>query len=101
MERSKTGDLASELGYVVDPDDSYPRSYRDHVRVTLRDGRVFEERQPHLRGGAHEPLSRDELERKLGANAAHGGSDAARASRLLRFARGAFDGAIELREFQG
>ena len=30
----------------------------------LRDGRVVEERQPHLRGGAGEPLSRAELEAK-------------------------------------
>ena len=28
--------------------------------MTLKDGRVFEERQPHIRGGVHEPLARAE-----------------------------------------
>ena len=51
--------LASKVRYVVDPDNPYPKAYTGHVRMTLKDGRVFEERQPHIRGGAHEPLSRD------------------------------------------
>ena len=45
-------------------------NYTGHVRVTLRDGRKLEERQPHLRGGAHERLSRGELEAKYARNVA-------------------------------
>jgi hypothetical protein len=52
------------------------------VRATLRDGRVVEERQPHIRGGRHEPLSRDELVRKFLGNARFGGLDDARSQRL-------------------
>src|SRR5260221_8755706 len=30
---------------------------------------VFEKRQPHIRGGVHEPLAREEIERKFDSNA--------------------------------
>jgi hypothetical protein len=36
--------------------------------MTLKDGRVFEERQPHIRGGAHEPLTRADIENKFRGN---------------------------------
>jgi hypothetical protein len=62
---------------------------------------VFEERQPHIRGGAAEPLAREEIARKFLANAAHGGWPAERAERFLAFARGAFDGPIDLAPFRG
>ena len=39
----------------------------------LRDGSVIEERQPHMRGGAHEPLTREDIEDKFVLNARHGG----------------------------
>ena len=35
-----------------------PNNFTGHIRATLRDGSVIEERQPHMRGGAHEPLTR-------------------------------------------
>src|SRR5215510_4097668 len=54
--------LASKVRYVVDPKNPYPKAYTGHVRMTLKDGRVFEERQPHIRGGVHEPLSRADIE---------------------------------------
>jgi len=92
--------LASKVRYVVDPNNPYPKAYTGHVRMTLRDGRVFEERQPHIRGGAHEPLTREELEQKFRGNTRYGDWDAARAERFLRFARGAFDRAIALSEFR-
>ena len=47
---------------------SVPEAFTGHVRMTLKDGRVFEERQPHIRGGAHEPLSREDIERKFRGN---------------------------------
>ena len=32
-------------------------NFTGHIRATLNDGRVIEERQPHFRGGAQEPLT--------------------------------------------
>jgi 2-methylcitrate dehydratase PrpD len=93
--------LASKVRYVVDPHNPYPKAYTGHVRMTLADGRVFEERQPHIRGGAHEPLPREELERKFRSNARYGGWGDAQAGRFLEFARKAFDGALDLSAFRG
>jgi 2-methylcitrate dehydratase PrpD len=83
--------LAAKVGYVVDPANPYPRAYTGHVRATLRDGSVVEERQPHMRGGAADPLSRAEIEAKAHANCLHGGWDAARADALIAFGATAFD----------
>jgi 2-methylcitrate dehydratase PrpD len=88
--------LASKVRYVVDLNNPYPKAYTGHVKVTLEDGRVFEERQPHIRGGVHEPLTREELERKFRGNAEYGGWDLARAERFLQSARSAFDAPIDL-----
>jgi 2-methylcitrate dehydratase PrpD len=92
--------LAAKVRYVVDPANPYPDRYTGHVRVTLADGRVHEERQPHIRGGMHEPLSRGDLERKFLGNAAYGGWPPALADRFLAFARRAFDGPLDLSEFR-
>jgi len=94
-------ELASKVRYLVDPNNPYPKEYTGHVKMTLRDGRVFEERQPHIRGGVHEPLAREEIERKFRSNAAYGGWDTARAERFLQFARNAFDSPIDLSGFRG
>src|SRR3990172_5653725 len=56
--------LASRVRYVVDPGNPYPGAYTGHVKMTLKDGRVFEDPQPHIRGGVQEPLSRDDIEAK-------------------------------------
>ena len=88
--------LASKVRYVVDLNNPYPKAYTGHVKVTLEDGRVFEERQPHIRGGVHEPLTREEIERKFRGNAEYGGWDLARAERFLQSARSAFDAPIDL-----
>jgi hypothetical protein len=71
------------------------------MRVTLKDGRVLEERQPHIRGGVHEPLAREEIARKFRSNARYGNWDAARAERFLQFAKGAFEGPMDLAAFRG
>ena len=69
--------VAAKVRYVVDPHHPYPKQYTGHLKATLADGRVIEERQPHLRGGAAEPLSAAEIEAKYRANCHHGGwSDA-------------------------
>jgi len=92
--------LAAKVRYAVDPDNPYPRAYTGHVRMTLKDGRTFEERQPHIRGGVHEPLPRAELEQKFRGNAAWGGWSRPRAERFLAFAKEAFDGTMDLASFR-
>ncbi|HEY6242165.1 MAG TPA: MmgE/PrpD family protein, partial [Burkholderiales bacterium] len=93
--------LAAKVRYVVDPNNPYPKAYTGHVKMTLRDGRVFEERQPHIRGGVHEPLKREEIQGKFRSNAKYGGWDSAHAERFLRFAQSVFDGPMKLSEFRG
>ncbi len=93
--------LASKVRYVVDPDNPYPKAFTGHIRMTLKDGRVFEERQPHIRGGVHDPLTRADLERKFRGNAAYGGWRDARADQFLRFASSAFSGKLDLAPFRG
>ncbi len=94
--------LAAKIGYVVDPQNPYPREYTGHVRARLADGRNVEERQPFLRGGVHAPLSRAEIEEKFRRNAAHGGWTAERAAHFLDFAQHAFHAATpDLSPFRG
>ncbi|HJT05536.1 MAG TPA: MmgE/PrpD family protein [Stellaceae bacterium] len=93
--------LAAKVRYVVDPKNPYPQRYTGHVRATLRDGRVVEERQADLRGGARDPLSRAEIEAKFMANAAHGGWPKARAEAARDLARHLFDGKIDLGVVRG
>jgi 2-methylcitrate dehydratase PrpD len=94
-------ELAARVKYVIDPDNPYPDEYTGHVRARLRDGTVVEERQPHLRGGAHEPLSRADIDAKFRLNCAYGGWTAERAQAFLAFAGRAFDGAIDLAPYRG
>lgn len=93
-------ELAAKVAYRIDPANPYPREYTGHVRATLRDGRVVEERQPHLRGGRHEPLSRAELEDKFRANCRHGGWGEALADAWLAWVADAFDGPADLARFR-
>lgn len=92
--------LAAKVRYVVDPHNPYPKAYTGHIRMTLRDGRVFEERQPHIRGGVLEPLSREDIARKFRGNAAYGGWTNPLAEQFLAFARTAFDGPLDLTPFR-
>jgi 2-methylcitrate dehydratase PrpD len=93
--------IASKVRYEVDPHNPYPDAFTGHVRIVLADGRVLEERQGHFRGGRDDPLTRDEIEAKFRANAAHGGWSEERAERWLAMARRAFDEGIDLKEFRG
>jgi 2-methylcitrate dehydratase PrpD len=88
--------LASKVRYVVDPKNPYPKAYTGHIRVTLNDGRVIEERQPHIRGGAHEPLTRAEIEAKFRGNCEHGGWTGERAQRFLDRVPRFFDRPLDL-----
>ena len=93
--------LASKVHYIIDPNNPYPKAYTGHIRMTLKDGRVVEERQPHIRGGAHEPLSRDEIEEKFRRNAEFGGWSRQRADAFLKTAPSFFDGALDLKSLRG
>jgi 2-methylcitrate dehydratase PrpD len=93
--------LAGKVRYVVDPDNPYPQRFTGHARMTLSDGRVVEERQPHIRGGVKEPLSREDLERKFVGNVRFGGLDDARARRLLDKLPIMLNGPLDLAALRG
>jgi 2-methylcitrate dehydratase PrpD len=93
--------LAAKVRYRIDPQNPYPKNFTGHIRATLRDGSVVEERQPHMRGGAHEPLTRADLEEKFLLNVRHGGWSDARAAAALKLIAGLFDGPVELSALRG
>jgi 2-methylcitrate dehydratase PrpD len=93
--------LAAKVRYRIDPQNPYPKNFTGHIRATLRDGSVIEERQPHMRGGAHEPLTRADLEEKFLLNAKHGGWSDARAAAALKLIVGLFDGPVDLSALRG
>ena len=97
----RIGELAAKTRYVIDPQNPYPASYTGHVRAVLKDGRVVEERQPHLRGGARQPLTRAEIAAKFFANAAYGGWPRAKAEAAGALAQRLFDGPIDLAVLAG
>ena len=88
--------LAAKVRYAVDPKNPYPANYTGHVRAVLRDGRAIEERQPHLRGGAREPLERGEIQEKFLRNARHGAWPEEKIAAALALAGTLFDGPAEL-----
>ena len=93
--------IAGKVRYEVDPDNPYPNEYTGHIRVRLKDGSTLEERQAHIRGGKHEPLSRADVEEKFRGNCAYGGWSAAQADSFLAWAKRAFDSrALDLSEFR-
>lgn len=83
--------LAAKVTYEIDPADEYPRNYTGHIRLTLKDGTQREVRQPHLRGGAREPLSREEIRAKFRANAAFGGYPTEKAEAIEASCASLFD----------
>jgi 2-methylcitrate dehydratase PrpD len=62
-------ELAAKVRYELDPTIDYPRHFSGHVKIRMRDGTVFEENQPHPRGGLEDPLPSREVEEKFRANA--------------------------------
>lgn len=83
--------LAGKVRYEIDPDNEYPRNYTGHVRAVVKNGDIIEERQPHLRGGAREPLPSAEIESKFRRNAEFGGITEVQSETLLSWCRSAFD----------
>jgi len=86
--------------YEVDPGNPYPEEFTGHVRVVLKDGTTREERQAHFRGGAHEPLSRADLEEKFRLNCAHGGWPAERTEAFLSSSKTFFEKPVGLSAFR-
>jgi 2-methylcitrate dehydratase PrpD len=84
-------EVAGKVRYQIDPNNPYPNEYTGHVRVRMKDGSVAEERQAHIRGGKHEPLSRADVEDKFRGNCRYGKWSDALAGDFLKWAKGAFD----------
>ena len=92
--------VAGKVHYRIDPQNPYPNAFTGHVRATLTDGSVIEERQPHFRGGAKEPLTTADIEEKFALCCRHGGWDEAKTKAALRVAKSLYDGRIDLRELR-
>jgi 2-methylcitrate dehydratase PrpD len=93
--------LAAKVRYVIDPKNPYPKNFTGHIRAVLNDGSVVEERQPHFRGGAHEPLTRADIEEKFALNLRHGGWDGKRSAAALKLLAKLYDGKIDLAPLRG
>jgi 2-methylcitrate dehydratase PrpD len=87
--------------YEIDPDNPYPDEFTGHVKVKLKNGKIIEERQAHIRGGQHEPLSRADVEEKFRLNCAYGGWKPEQAKRFLSFAARVFDDGVDLAAYRG
>jgi 2-methylcitrate dehydratase PrpD len=88
--------LAAKVKFVIDPDNPYPNNYTGHIKATMKDGSVVEERQPYLRGGAQEPLTRRDVTDKFALNAQHGGWSKSRSDEALRLLAGLYGAKIDL-----
>jgi 2-methylcitrate dehydratase PrpD len=93
--------LAAKVRYVVDPNNPYPNAFTGHIRCVLNDGSVVEDRQPHFRGGAIEPLTRADIEEKFALNALHGGWDEKRSASAVKLLAKLYDGKIDLAPLRG
>lgn len=83
--------LTDKISFEIDPENEYPRNYTGHIAATLRDGSVVEAFQPHLRGGTHEPMTRDQITAKARANLAYGGMAPDRADAVIDLCAGLSD----------
>ena len=88
--------LACKVRYVIDPNNPYPNAFTGHIRAELNDGAVVEERQPHFRGGAQEPLTRADIEDKFALNTRYGGWDDRRSNSTLTLLGRMYEGRIDL-----
>ena len=93
--------LAAKVKYVIDPQNPYPANYTGHIRATMKDGLVIEERQPYLRGGAQEPLTRQDVMDKFVLNARHGGWTKTQGDATLKLLAGLFQGKTDLSSMRG
>ena len=83
--------LAKKVNYLIDPANPYPDRFTGHLRVVLTNGEVHEHRQDFFRGGADQPLSEADLQRKFFANCAYGGVPTAGSQRIAQEVGALFD----------
>jgi 2-methylcitrate dehydratase PrpD len=93
--------LAGKVKYVIDPKNPYPNNYTGHVSATMNDGSVIEERQPYLRGGAQEPLTRQDVIDKFALNAQHGGWTRGQSDATLKLLARLYQGKMDLSSLRG
>ena len=91
VQRADLRALAAKVNYVVDPANPYPQQFTGHVRVTLHNGQVHEQRQGYFKGGAEHPLSDADLTQKFFANCLHGGVAQPQAQAILEMLQAAFE----------
>ena len=63
--------LAAKIGYRVEPWPEFPRTFPGGLRLTLRDGRTLEWREPINRGHPDNPISAAAVQAKFRDNARH------------------------------
>ena len=83
--------IAQKVFYVVDPKNEYPANYTGHLKAVMKDGKVYEFEQPHMRGGPIEPLTDEELISKFHANCNYGEWDDSMSNQLQDFCFGISD----------
>jgi hypothetical protein len=62
---------------------------------------VIEERQPHMRGGAQEPLTRQDVVDKFALNVEHGGWSKSQSEAALKLMAGLYHDRIDLNALRG
>jgi 2-methylcitrate dehydratase PrpD len=93
--------LAQKVRFVIDPNNPYPKAFTGHIRATLNDGTVIEERQPHFRGGVLDPLTRADIEEKFTLSARYGGWSDAKIATALTALKTIYDGPLDLSPLRG
>jgi 2-methylcitrate dehydratase PrpD len=83
--------LAGKVSYTIDPANPYPNQFTGHLRITLKNGEVYEHRQGYFKGGAEHPLSDGDIQRKFVANCVYGGLTAAQAQQMAGVMAGLLD----------
>jgi 2-methylcitrate dehydratase PrpD len=61
--------LAAKIGYRVEPWPEFPRTFPGGLRLTLRDGRTLERREPINRGHPDNPIATTDVQAKFRDNA--------------------------------
>jgi 2-methylcitrate dehydratase PrpD len=93
--------LAAKVKFVIDSQNPYPANYTGHIRATLKNGSVIEERQPHMRGGAQEPLTRQDVTDKFALNVQYGGWAKPQSDATLKLLATLYNGRIDLSSLRG
>ena len=83
--------LASKVSYIIDPANPYPNQFTGHLRVTLKNGEIYEHRQDFFKGGAEHPLGDADLRRKFLANCEYGGLTLSQAEHMATTLAGLLD----------